>query len=92
MCYYKRKNNDVIVDAEAKPTNNLIFFQKFVYGVVKIRTQGCIRHAFKMQEFIKKSYFPVLFPVGMAFEKFNKNATPKIFFIEDCLITPSLYI
>ena len=43
MCYYKRKRSDAIVNIEAKPTNNLIFFQKSIYGVVKIGTQGCIR-------------------------------------------------
>lgn len=45
--YYRRKNNDVSVDAEAKSTNNLIFFQKSVCEVLKIRAEGCIRHAFK---------------------------------------------
>lgn len=47
MCYYKRENNDVIFDAEAKPTYNLIFFQESVYGDIKIRMQGYIRYAFK---------------------------------------------
>lgn len=75
------------MDAEAEPTNNLNFFQKSVYGVVKIRAQGCIRHAFKTLNvgiILKKSYFPVPFPVAMTFEKFKKNATPKVFFVEDC--------
>lgn len=90
MCFYKRKNNDVIVDAEAKPTNNLIFFKKSDSRGVKIRMQGSIRHAFEtLNVVITKSYFAP-FPVAMTFKTFKKNATPKMFFIEDCLITLSL--